>query len=124
MLNRDGRLRKIKVEFFLVVLLLGLTGQELLIQDTLLAHFRQESKVSDSVDTALPSNHFSFILVHQNVFVGKIWLIRNDWLTHLPNVALCPSHMAFESFPGSKLRDGTQNADALSRDRFIEDFEI
>lgn len=45
-------------------------------------------------------------------------------LAHLPNVTLSPSHVAFQSFPRSKLWNGSENAYALSRDGLIEHLEV
>ena len=113
-----------KINNFFSVLQFSLSCQILLLLDALLAHFWQKSQVCDSVDSTLPSNHFSLVFVHKNISIAEEWMLSYNWLAHLPDVTLRPSHMALESFPRTQLWDGTKDANALSWDGLIEHLEV
>lgn len=78
-----------------------LIGQVNLILDILMWSLLQDFGIGDSIDATLPPDHLSLVLVHQNVLVGEEGVMGDNWLAHLPNMALGPSHVAFKSFPRS-----------------------
>ena len=123
-LNRKICLWHLKFGELFSVLQFSFLCQSLLHLDSLLTHLRQESQISDSIDSALPSDHSSFVVVHQNIFIAKKWLPCDDRFAHLPNMTFGPCHMALESFPRSQLRDGSEDAYTLSRDGLMEDLEV
>ena len=79
----------------LLIGLFSLLGQVNLILDILMSPLRKHFQVGDSINAALPSHHLSLVIIHQNVFVGEVWCMSANWLTHLPDVALGPSHVTF-----------------------------
>ena len=62
-------------------------------------NFREDPKVSNSINSTLPFNQF--IVVKKHVFVLEVWLIRDDRPLQNPEVALGPPEMNLDLSPSS-----------------------
>ena len=124
MFDRVFSLRKFIILDFFLIFILGFLSQVNLVLNFLVSSFWEDPEISNPVDAALPSDHLGLVLVHQDILVCEELVMGDHRLAHLPNVALSPGHMALESLPGTQLRDGAEDADALSWDGLVEHLEV
>ena len=82
-----------------LIFVLGFVCEVNLILDVLVRSLREDPEISYPVDATLPSDHLGLIFVHQDILVCEELVMGDHRLAHLPNVALCPGHVALESFP-------------------------